>query len=213
MSYQVIQQVLAQALQSTTTLVVSHTFAHHLVSKCKKRNQKALFGGLFLCLSYREIEQNTALLIMLFDAFRLNDVVLVTKYPILNWVPYHQVLNLSEPDGCWRSMDNVFPVRMVGKIVFIPVDDIICIKGAANYVEIHTPDERLLHRDTMKNVADTLCGNRFHRAHRSVIVDLNHVRELTSELGRLTLLVLSNNDEIRIGQSYREGLFKRLGIS
>ena len=110
-------------------------------------------------------------------------------------------------------MDNVFPVRMVGKIVFVPLSDVICIKGAANYVEVHTPQERMLHRDTMKNVADTLSAADFHRVHRSVIVNLNHVREITSELGRLTLLLLSNGDEVRIGQSYRDSLFKRLGIS
>ena len=138
--------------------------------------------------------------------------MLVTKYPILNWVPYHHELNLYEPDGCWRKMDNVFPVRMVGKIVFIPLTDIICIKGAANYVEVHTSQERLLHRDTMKNVAETLRTAQFQRAHRSVIVNLNHVREITSELGRLTLLVLSNGDEVRIGQSYRESIFRSLGI-
>ena len=49
---------------------------------------------------------------------------------------------------------NYIPVKSIGRIRFIAVEDIVWIKGAANYVEIHLHDGMVLHRETLSSLAE-----------------------------------------------------------
>ena len=109
-------------------------------------------------------------------------------------------------------MKRVFPVRSVGKIEFVPLDEIRWIKGAANYVEIHAESGKYMHRETMQNVVDQLDSTNFVRVHRSAIVNLEQIKEISSELGRFSLLVLRDGTELKIGSAYREALFDALNL-
>lgn len=109
-------------------------------------------------------------------------------------------------------MKRIFPVKSVGKIELVPLSEIVWIKGAANYVEIHALHAKYMHRDTMQNVIEELDTSLFVRIHRSSIVNLDHVKELSSELGRFSLLQLKDGTELKIGNAYREGLFQALGL-
>lgn len=117
-----------------------------------------------------------------------------------------------ERDGPFRTMKPVFPVRSVGKIELIPLADILWIKGAANYVELQTEDGSYLHRETMQNVSDKLQGKPFLRIHRSAIVNLERIKEISSELGRFSLLQLDDGTELKIGNAYRDSLFEALQL-
>ncbi|RUO56202.1 LytR/AlgR family response regulator transcription factor [Pseudidiomarina homiensis] len=107
---------------------------------------------------------------------------------------------------------NYIPVKSIGRIRFIAVDDIVWIKGAANYVEIHLPDGMVLHRETLSSLEERLDPELFVRVHRSAIVNIEHLHEITSELGRYSLVELKNGQEIRIGNAYRRDLFQSLGL-
>ena len=136
----------------------------------------------------------------------------ITYCSIKVLLPYHRDYEVMERDGPFRIMKRVFPVRSVGKIELVPLDEIRWIKGAANYVEIHATSGKYMHRETMQNVADQLDSSLFLRIHRSAIVNLEHIKEISSELGRYSLLVLRDGTELKIGNAYRDALFDVLNL-
>lgn len=107
---------------------------------------------------------------------------------------------------------NYIPVKSVGRIQILPVEDIIWIKASANYVEIRTDERMMLHRDSICSLESKLDANRFIRVHRSAIINLDYVNEISSELGRYSIVCMRNGDEVRIGNSYRKLLFSNLGL-
>jgi DNA-binding LytR/AlgR family response regulator len=48
--------------------------------------------------------------------------------------------------------------------------------------------------------------------HRSAMVNIENVNSLSSELGRISLLNLSNGEQVKIGQGHRASLFEYLGL-
>lgn len=106
----------------------------------------------------------------------------------------------------------VLAVRSIGSVQFVCVNDIIWIKGSANYVELHCKDRMFLHRETMSNLASQLDKNKFMRVHRSAMVNIDKIASLSSELGRLSLLQLCNGDEVKISHRHRPELFSQLGL-
>lgn len=89
-------------------------------------------------------------------------------------------------------------VKSIGAVQFIDVDEIIWIKGSANYVELHCKDKMLFHRETMNNLEQQLSPSKFARVHRSAMVNLSKIESLNSELGRYSLLQMSNGEEVKI---------------
>lgn len=111
-----------------------------------------------------------------------------------------------------KKCKNILAVKSIGAVEFVSVDDIIWIKGSANYVELHCKDKMLLHRETLSNLQTQLDPQKFMRVHRSAMVNLAKVNSLTSELGRFSLLHLNNGDEVKIGQRHRATVFEHLGL-
>lgn len=89
-------------------------------------------------------------------------------------------------DGWWRRLS----VRSVGRIDSIEVSDICWIDAAGNYVELHLPERRVLHRITLSALERRLDPAQFVRVHRSAIVRVTQLASLESTGdggGRLTL--------------------------
>ncbi|MDF2176691.1 LytTR family DNA-binding domain-containing protein [Aliiglaciecola sp. CAU 1673] len=103
-------------------------------------------------------------------------------------------------------------IRSVGNMYFVRVEDIVWVKGAGNYLEIHCRDKVHLYRETMSNLQACLDPNRFVRIHRCAMINLDCLCAINSELGRYSNLEMNNGEEVRIGQSYRKALFRQLGI-
>jgi DNA-binding LytR/AlgR family response regulator len=111
-----------------------------------------------------------------------------------------------------RKCKNMLAVKSVGAVEFVNVEDIIWIKGSANYVELHCKGRMLLHRETLANLEQQLNPDKFVRVHRSAMVNVENISSLSSELGRFSLLHLSNGDEVKIGQGHKASLFEYLGL-
>lgn len=89
-------------------------------------------------------------------------------------------------DAWWRRLS----VRSVGRIDNIEVSDICWIEAAGNYVELHLPARRVLHRITLSALERRLDPAQFVRVHRSAIVRITQLASLESVGdggGRLTL--------------------------
>ncbi|MCF2947784.1 LytTR family DNA-binding domain-containing protein [Paraglaciecola aquimarina] len=103
-------------------------------------------------------------------------------------------------------------VKSVGAVDFVSVDDIVWIKGSSNYVELHCENKMCLHRETLSNLEALLDPTKFIRVHRSAMVNVAKISSLSSELGRFSLLHLTNGDEVKIGQGHKAQLFEFLGL-
>ncbi|MDT0594423.1 LytR/AlgR family response regulator transcription factor [Glaciecola petra] len=104
-------------------------------------------------------------------------------------------------------------VKSIGEVHFVNVDDVIWIKGSANYVELHCKEKMFLHRESINNLESKLDKQTFIRVHRSALVNINSVASLSSELGRYTLLQLVNGDEVKISGTHKPKLFEMLGLN
>tara|TARA_R110002153_G_scaffold46985_12_gene132875 strand:- start:6794 stop:7504 length:711 start_codon:yes stop_codon:yes gene_type:complete len=111
-----------------------------------------------------------------------------------------------------KTCKNVLAVKSVGAVEFVNVQDIIWIKGSANYVELHCANRMLLHRETLSKLEMQLNPEKFIRVHRSAMVNVDKINSLSSELGRFSLLHLNNGDEVKIGQGHKASLFEFLGL-
>ena len=69
-------------------------------------------------------------------------------------------------------------VKNSGRVYFVDVDDIEWISASGNYVEIHSGGKTHLIRETMQNMDNNLDPAQFFRIHRSVIVNIDFVKEL-----------------------------------
>lgn len=118
----------------------------------------------------------------------------------------HRKLTLSSPNR------DILAVRTNGQVQFIKTRDIIWIKGAGNYLELHCQHRTYLHRESMTAIEQLLDPDKFVRIHRSAMVNIQYLDAINSELGRYSTLEMSNKDEVRIGNTYRKPLFQMLGL-
>ena len=71
-------------------------------------------------------------------------------------------------------------VRDRGRIVLLPMGDIVWVQAEGDYVRVHVPGRTHLVRETMTAMEARLAAERFVRIHRSAIVSVRQI----SELGR-----------------------------
>jgi two-component system LytT family response regulator len=95
-------------------------------------------------------------------------------------------------------------VRSIGRVSFVPVDQIRWIEADGNYVRLHTAQGRHLARETMARLVRELDPARFVRVHRGAIVALDHVRELERSPTGDHTLVLDAGTRLTLSRSHRE---------
>lgn len=95
-------------------------------------------------------------------------------------------------------------VRADGKIYQIEHSSIFYVEAMGDYVRIHTDSEVITTYGTLKNMEESLPEEHFLRVHRSYLIALEKISFL--EGNRLRV----KDDDIPVGQSYRERLMERL---
>ena len=85
----------------------------------------------------------------------------------------------------------------------IPVEHVLLIVADGNYVRVHANSRTYVIRDTLTGIAAKLDPSRFVRVHRSFVVNLSHVSNLTTK-DVPSVVELSNRMEVPIGPNYRE---------
>ncbi|MBN7819376.1 LytR/AlgR family response regulator transcription factor [Bowmanella yangjiangensis] len=107
----------------------------------------------------------------------------------------------------------VLAIRSLGNVQFVRADDILWIRGAGNYMELHCQDKTYLYRESMAGMEAGLDASQFIRVHRSAMINRRFLRAINSSMGRYNSLEMANGDEVRIGQGYRKALFELLGLN
>jgi len=96
-----------------------------------------------------------------------------------------EVVNAQRPEAAFakKRMIVTFPDEQGDTQLEVPADQVYYIGAAMNYVEIHyrTEDQmrREIIRNTLKKVEGSLASPPFMRVHRSYVVNVEQVREVT----------------------------------
>jgi len=105
-----------------------------------------------------------------------------------------------------------YPKRLIvpngTKDSFVSVDDIEWIEAADYYSCLHVGTRRLMLRETIKQLADTLDPRKFVRVHRSAIVNIAHVREILREGRNEGWVLLSNGHRLKMSKAGWQNLLQ-----
>ena len=104
-------------------------------------------------------------------------------------------------------------VKVGGRIIFLPTEDINWIEAAGVYVQLHTGGRKLLHRASLAELEAALDPGRFIRIHRSAIVNILSVKELFPHSHGDYAVVLKDGTRLKLSRSYRPKLETRLSQS
>ena len=110
---------------------------------------------------------------------------------------------LHEADG-GISADDRLAIKDSGRILRVPLNDILWIDAAGDYMCVHTPAETHVLRATMRELEGRLDPRRFQRIHRSTIVNVARVKELRSHLNGEYFLILDGGQQLKLSRSYKD---------
>ena len=102
-------------------------------------------------------------------------------------------------------------VKTSGRVVFVKVADIDYIEAAHNYVELHVDKQSHLLRETLNSIEARLPEDKFVRISRSVIVNIERIKELQPLFYGEYTVTLHNGARLTLSRRYRDKL-TRLGV-
>jgi two-component system LytT family response regulator len=102
-------------------------------------------------------------------------------------------------------------VKSSGRVVLIRLEDLDWVESADNYVNLHVGKDAHLHRETMTAIAERLDPNRFLRISRSVIVNVNRIKELQPLFHGEYAVILHDGTRLTLSRGYRDKLDLLLG--
>ncbi|MEM7486867.1 MAG: LytTR family DNA-binding domain-containing protein [Bacteroidota bacterium] len=103
-------------------------------------------------------------------------------------------------------------VKSIGQTIFIPVDEIIFIEAADQYVEVYTEKKRYTVRESMDKLEKSLDPQFFFRTHRSSIVNLECVIALENIDKHISLVLLNNNRKVKITNNRKQAFKDKMYI-
>lgn len=113
-------------------------------------------------------------------------------------------INEDKEDPASARYEKLINVKDRGQIFRVDVDTIERIDAAGDYMCIHTADNSLILRETMKDLEKRLDPRIFKRVHRSAIVNLDQVREVKPHTNGECFLILESGAQVKVSRSYRD---------
>ncbi|MEM8965298.1 MAG: LytTR family DNA-binding domain-containing protein [Bacteroidota bacterium] len=110
----------------------------------------------------------------------------------------------EEPENTSPNQDHFF-VKEDGISKRIDYASLLYVNSFGNYVRIYTTEGKHMIADTMKHMEETLPSDRFLRIHKSYIINLSKVDQAHGKM------VTINEQELPVGNAYRQQLLERLG--
>ena len=99
-----------------------------------------------------------------------------------------------------------FTVKDEDRFLLIKVADVDWIESAANYVRLHTRGATFMMRATMAELERRLDPEQFARIHRTTIVNIERVQDISPDWHGDFDVRLRNGTMLRLSRSYRERL-------
>jgi len=128
------------------------------------------------------------------------------------WTHAHeQVLRRRLGQGRPHPYGGRLMVKTGGRISFLDLRDIDWIEASGDYAKVHCDQRSFLLRRTLNDLAGRLAGNGFLRISRSVVVNLDRVRELAPLKRGEYQIELHGGTRLKLTRSYRSQLETLLG--
>jgi two-component system LytT family response regulator len=91
-------------------------------------------------------------------------------------------------------------------VQLLAFDEIDWVDAAGDYMCVHAAGETHILRCTMKQLSDRLAAGPFARIHRSTLVNLRKVREITPLSKGECLLHLDEDTQLKVSRNYRSAI-------
>src|SRR6266536_1902321 len=101
-------------------------------------------------------------------------------------------------------------IKLASRVVLLKVNEIDWIEADSNYAKLHVGSKSHLLREKMHDLETQLNPERFVRIHRSIIVNLDRIKELHPHFNGDYIVVLDNGVQLKLSRSRREHLEARL---
>ncbi len=93
-------------------------------------------------------------------------------------------------------------IRQQGRIVPVPVESIDFVEACGDYVNVWVGKRSFLIERTLTKMEQLLAPRSFVRVHRSTLVNLQRIRELSPMGGGRYLLILQSGQELAVSRSH-----------
>ncbi len=113
---------------------------------------------------------------------------------------------IKESSGSEKIINGRLVVKADGKIHLLPLIDIIWIEAYDYYIKIHIKEKFFLVRDSLKKMEGLLPENLFIRIHKSSIINIRHIREMTTHTSGELEVTLAPGEQLKVSRSYRDKL-------
>jgi len=101
-------------------------------------------------------------------------------------------------------------IKLASRVILLRVDQIDWIEADGNYAKLHVGKKAHLLREKMQELESQLDPQRFVRIHRSIIVNLERIKELHPHFNGDYIVVLEDGIQLKLSRSRRENLESRL---
>lgn len=114
----------------------------------------------------------------------------------------------------WRATHQParLPVKQRGRIQMVALADLDYITSSGSYVRLHIGAQSHLIRERISTLEDRLDPARFARVHRSLIVNIERVRELEPLYRGEYVIWLENGTRLLTGRTYRARVQQVFGL-
>ena len=114
------------------------------------------------------------------------------------------------PTPRYDLLSDRFLVKKLGREFLVRTNEIDWIEACGNYVNLHVGHRVYPLRDTMTRIDDRLAKQGFQRVHRSAIVNLERIVELSQSESGDGEARLAGDVLVPVSRSYRKALRARL---
>lgn len=101
-----------------------------------------------------------------------------------------------------------FVVRSNDRALFIKATEVDWFEASRNYVVLHVQQKEYRLRATLQTLLERLDGAQFARIHKSVIVNVDSVREVQPWFGGDHVAFLHDGRQLRVSRTYARALLR-----
>lgn len=100
-------------------------------------------------------------------------------------------------------------VRQDDRYIFVPTPDVDWLEAAGNNVRLHVGKAVYALRATLRGCLANLDARRFVRIHRSIVVNVDRIREVQPWLAGDYIAILQDGTRLKVSRTFRERLIGR----
>jgi two-component system LytT family response regulator len=117
----------------------------------------------------------------------------------------------ATPSGAVERRGDMLKMKVGNRIKFITMGKVRYIQAQGDYIQVNTVDEEFQVRERIKDVVGQLDEDSFLRVHRSVLLNINYIREMKPWLHGDYEFTMRDEAVFHSSASYRERVRAVLG--